>query len=57
MSPSTDAVMIRVRDGRSEAAARCVAEETPVAIVHDASTYAVMMATPEDLEDFAIGLA
>ena len=36
---------------------RSVPEEIPVALVIDGSTHAVMMATPEDLEDFALGLA
>jgi FdhD protein len=51
------AAMLRVRDGQAAADMRQVPEEAPVAIVHDASTYAVMMATPSDLEDLAIGLS
>lgn len=57
MSPFIVAPRIRVREGRPEQGARSVAQEVAVAIVHDASTYAVMMATPQNLEDFAIGLS
>jgi FdhD protein len=34
---------------------RTVDEETPVASICDGSTHAVMIATRQDLEDFALG--
>ena len=36
---------------------RDLPEETAVALVHDATTTAVMMATPADLEDFGVGFS
>ena len=43
--------------GALRAGSRTVAEEVPVALTYDGSTYAVMMATPSNLTDFALGFS
>ena len=47
------ATLFTLPDGRAQP----LAEETPVALVFDGVTQAVMMATPADLEDFLVGFA
>jgi len=45
------------RDGRLVEATRLITEETALALTYNGGTYAVMMGTPQDLADFAIGFS
>src|SRR6201998_658888 len=45
------------RNGSTVIGERTLAEEIPVAFSYDGTTHAVLMATPDDLEDFALGFS
>ena len=54
---STSVTEIAWRGGRFSHGQREVPGEAPVSLTYDGSAYAVMMATPSDLADFAVGFS
>lgn len=55
--PLSNVHVTRWRDGVSSDASDKVAEEVPIALIYNGVSHAVMLATPQDLEDFALGFS
>ena len=56
-APLTDVNVTRWQNGKLTKAQDKVAEEVPIALIYNGVSHAVMLATPLDLEDFALGFS
>ena len=56
-APQNDYPIKKWKDGSIVEASDCLAEEVPIALVYNGVSHAVMLATPQDLEDFALGFS
>jgi len=54
---SSECEVTQYRDGTQHQKQDCLAEETPIALIYNGVAHAVMLATAQDLEDFALGFS
>ena len=57
IAPTVSLAETSYRDGLVKETSRFVPEEVPIAFSYRGSTHAVMMATPDNLEDFSVGFS
>jgi FdhD protein len=55
--PLSTISVVKWREGVPSQTQDCLAEETPVALIYNGVSHAVMLATAQDLEDFALGFS
>lgn len=55
--PSSQFEVVQWQANKLAQAQDCLAEETPVALIYNGVSHAVMLATAQDLEDFALGFS
>jgi len=55
--PSASRPLLRIGDETPSSASAVVAEEVPIALVYNGRPYVVVMGTPSDLEDLAVGFS
>jgi FdhD protein len=56
-APLSEVSVTRFKEGKLSEAKDSVAEEVPIAMIYNGISHAVMLATPQDLEDFALGFS
>lgn len=59
VSESTTGIyhVLKWQNGEIQSVNDCIAEEVPIALIYNGISHAVMLATPQDLTDFALGFS